>query len=171
MLIRITGGTSGLEAAPVDQSTGIVQWCFGFEDLGFEDIAGVVNLPSADTPDPNSGAHNTPKIIEEPSCGATSAAGVAAAYVWPEGQTDGFLPNKEELNLLYAQRDIVGGFASGIYWSSSEFDNYFAWNQSFGNGVQSAFSKSAEHALCACCPGFLTIYPFDYFFTAKRSIV
>jgi hypothetical protein len=128
-------GFHGLEAAPVDQSTG-VDWC-----PTFTDIVGVVNIifanPSA--VDPNSGSHNTPLIVAE--CGATSAAGVAANYVWPNGQTDGFLPNKEELNLLYLNKDAIGGFANGFYWSSSESTANAAWFQFFGDGFQSVGLK------------------------------
>ena len=96
------GGLNGLEAAPVDQAT--APWnCFG------TDVASVDNIACAGTPDSNSGAVNTPLIAV--ACGG--AAAVAAVYIWPNGQTDGFLPNKEELNLLYAQRNVVGSFASG----------------------------------------------------------
>jgi hypothetical protein len=46
------------------------------------------------------------------------------------------LPTKKELNLLYEQREIVGGFATGRYWSSSEYDNSYAWIQNFSSGSQ-----------------------------------
>jgi hypothetical protein len=36
----------------------------------------------------------------------------------------------------------VGGFSAGEYWSSSEFDDDYAWLQDFGLGFQSASSKS-----------------------------
>ena len=107
-------GTSGLEAAPVDQSTG-VQWCNSFTD-----IPEVKNLGfNLTISDPNSGAENTPRIIDVCGGGDSSAAGVAAAYEWPNGQTDGFLPNREELDLLFNQRNVVGGFGNAGYWSSS----------------------------------------------------
>ena len=121
-------GTSGLEAAPEDQSNA-VQWCNSFTD-----ITGVENLSDLTISDPNTGAENTPLIME--ACGESSAAGVAAAYEWPNGQTDGFLPNREELDLLFNQRTVVGGFAAGFYWSSSEFGSDDAWNQFFFVGFQ-----------------------------------
>ena len=133
-------GTSGLEAAPEDQSTG-VQWCNVFTDIQTEvrdPIQAIDNLGFDGPADTNSGAVNTPLIIA--ACGA-SAAGVAAAYVWPNGQTDGFLPNREELNVLFNQRTVVGGFAGGFYWSSSEFDNIGAWFQDFDDGSQTIASK------------------------------
>jgi len=124
------GGLNGLEAAPVDQAT--APWnCFG------SDVASVDNIAIAGTPDSNSGAVNSPLIAV--ACGG--AAAVAAVYIWPNGQADGFLPNKEELNLLYAQRNVVGSFASIGYWSSSEFNSVLAWFQYFDNGGQSGNFK------------------------------
>ena len=137
-------GLTGLEAAPEDQSDDVV-WCLFF------DIAGVDNIFNVATPDPNSGAHNTPLIVA--ACGSTSAAAVAAAYEWPNDQIDGFLPNKEELVQMY--RTIgpgcnisdnpncdIGGFANDRYWSSSEIDNLNAWGQNFLNGNQLDFDKA-----------------------------
>ena len=124
------GGLNGLEAAPVDQAT--APWnCFG------TDVASVDNIAIAGTPDSNSGAVNSPLIAV--ACGG--AAAVAAVYIWPNGQADGFLPNKEELNSLYAQRNVVGSFASFNYWSSSENNSFFAWLQLFVNGLQYDLSK------------------------------
>jgi hypothetical protein len=34
------------------------------------------------------------------------------------------------------------GFASAYYWSSTEFDNYGAWQQRFDNGNQNNNDKS-----------------------------
>ena len=128
------GGLNGLEAAPVDQAT--APWnCFG------TDVASVDNIACAGTPDSNSGAVNTPLIAV--ACGG--AAAVAAVYIWPNGQTDGFLPNKEELNSLYAQRNVVGSFASNFYWSSSENNSNSAWDQffDFGNQVDNSVKSNA----------------------------
>ena len=52
------------------------------------------------------------------------------------------LPTKEELNEMYKNRAVVGGFAGNLYWSSSEADNYFAWGQGFNFGNQLNSSKS-----------------------------
>jgi hypothetical protein len=46
------------------------------------------------------------------------------------------LPTDKELNLLYINKDVVGGFAAYFYWSSSEYPNNLAWYQSFSNGYQ-----------------------------------
>ena len=46
------------------------------------------------------------------------------------------LPTKDELNILYQNKDKIGGFASNYYWSSTEYDNDGAWIQSFSSGNQ-----------------------------------
>jgi hypothetical protein len=93
------------------------------------EIVGVDNLPNLGTQDnqwgpkdSHSGAENTVLIAADCSI---SAAGVAANYEL-DGVDGWFLPNKEELNLLYLQRSVVGGFSGVIgayYWSSSESDD------------------------------------------------
>lgn len=120
----------------MDQSSG-ARWCDTFID-----IEGVVNLALATDIDPNSGAANTTAILGaggRPDAG--SAAEVASTYEWPNGQTDGFLPNKEELKLLYDQRFVVGGFSLSndpldYYWSSSKHDFNSAWFQDFFEDFQ-----------------------------------
>jgi|CXWL01.1.fsa_nt_gi hypothetical protein len=51
------------------------------------------------------------------------------------------LPTKYELNLLYQQKDVVGGFAADYYWSSTEGDADMAWMQIFNLGAQGHDSK------------------------------
>jgi hypothetical protein len=46
------------------------------------------------------------------------------------------LPTKDGLNILYENKDKIGGFASNHYWSSTEGDSYGAWEQSFSDGGQ-----------------------------------
>ena len=53
------------------------------------------------------------------------------------------LPTKVELNVLYENKDKIGGFAdldtnltNDYYWSSTEVGNDVAWVQDFDDGVQ-----------------------------------
>ena len=47
------------------------------------------------------------------------------------------LPNKDELNLLYNQKNVVGSFNKHDYWSSSDKgDLYYVWFQDFDDGSQ-----------------------------------
>jgi hypothetical protein len=54
------------------------------------------------------------------------------------GYNDWYLPSRDELNKLYLNRVVVGGFASSVYWSSSEFKNSNAWHQFFSDGFQNS---------------------------------
>jgi hypothetical protein len=60
-----------------------------------------------------------------------------------EALGDGWrLPTKDELNLLYLNKDRIGGFSKGNYWSSTDTGKTVrgvlsdAWHQSFKNGEQ-----------------------------------
>ncbi len=98
-------GLHGLEAAPLDQSTGVVWGCIDTLLGGTATAVGT-------------GKTNTAAI--KAKCGAGTAAQIAASYSL-NGFKDWYLPSKDELNLLYAQKDLVGGFkANGYYSSSSE---------------------------------------------------
>jgi hypothetical protein len=49
------------------------------------------------------------------------------------GFTDWRLPN-DELNLLYLQKERVGGFVRFSYWSATEYAGHFAFFQNFYTG-------------------------------------
>ena len=75
---------------------------------------------------------------------------MGANLSWPEAMAAAksfgsgwHLPTKDELNLLYKQQAVVGGFSNVYYWSSSE-DVQDAWSQGFGNGNQSTESKNSS---------------------------
>ena len=51
------------------------------------------------------------------------------------------LPTREELHLMWVNRESIGGFAAAYYWSSIEYNSYYAWNQYFFNGYQSNIFK------------------------------
>jgi hypothetical protein len=128
------GGQHGLIAATADQSTGI-RWYGGTNTNTRARADGI-----------GAGLKNTAIIIaNQGSVGGNAfAATVCNEYsVTVGGVTygDWYLPSKHELNLLYLQQTVVGGFASNYYWSSTEGDNYDAWDQYFGNGAQYNTSK------------------------------
>jgi hypothetical protein len=128
----------GLIAATSDQSTGI-QWSNGsFTTTGATGTA------------IGTGLSNTNTIISSQGPTATSyAAGLARAYKGG-GYTDWYLPSVNELAKLYAMKLLgFGGFASSLYWSSSEDDNLLAWLQFFGNGVQYRASKDYTYSVRA----------------------
>ena len=63
------------------------------------------------------------------------------AYSWNdaiaacEALGDGWhLPTKEELNLLFSNKEKIGGFKEGDYWSCSEYSTANAWYQYWSSG-------------------------------------
>ena len=78
------------------------------------------------------GSVNTQKIIKVQGRQYTYAALLCANYRGGS-YADWFLPSKNELYLLYQQKNVVGGFIRGSYWSSSEFDHSLAWHKFFYN--------------------------------------
>lgn len=131
-----TDGQHGLEAAPADQSTGI-RWYNG-KDTYTEALGDGIGA----------GEMNTMLIISKQGNNSNSyAAGLCANLVITNGDNDygdWYLPSKDELNLLYLQKDIVDGLTTkGVYWSSTEskYSNTLAWGQFFDKGIQREFSK------------------------------
>ena len=123
------GGQHGLIAATADQSTGI-RWYGGTNTTTRAKASGL-----------GAGKANTALIIANQ--GAVDTAAFAATVcneysVTVAGVTyaDWYLPSKYELSLLYQQKTVVGGFADGDYWSSSEGSSNYAWGQYFANGTQ-----------------------------------
>ena len=58
------------------------------------------------------------------------------------------LPTKDELNVLYQNMDKIGGFTTNYpcyYWSSTEYDNNYAWRQMFSNGFQVDYFKYSNY--------------------------
>ena len=51
------------------------------------------------------------------------------------------LPSKSELNAMYKNRNLIKGFSTGGYWSSSEYGADIAWAQGFDTGFQGHPSK------------------------------
>jgi PKD repeat protein len=118
-------GHHGFIAAAGDQSA-VAQWgCYG---TSFSTSPGL-----------GSGQGNTEIIV----AGCTTA-GIAAQLcdaLELGGYSDWFLPSKDELNRMYVQQSVIGGFAAGYYWSSSEINGTNAWRQNFANGDQGNFTK------------------------------
>ena len=92
------------------------------------------------------GKRNTKKIII--SCRSAGSEKIAARLcdqLVLDGYSDWFLPSKEELNLLYEEKEIIGGYEHGYYWSSSEFEAQFAWYQHFDFGFQDYLNKDFSY--------------------------
>ena len=114
-------GAGWLEAAPIDTG-GLTSWgCIN------------TNIPGASSAAIGAGASNTSSIVQ-----ACSTAGIAARLAdnyAVNGYSDWFLPSKDELNLIYQQRQHISGLASAYYWSSTQYDHYSAFLQNLSTGV------------------------------------
>jgi streptogramin lyase len=74
---------------------------------------------------------------------ANSAAALARAYTGG-GKSDWYLPSKNELDPLYAQRAIVGGISDARnYWSSTESNDSKAWYLYTAYSNQQSVSNTA----------------------------
>jgi hypothetical protein len=118
----------GIIAAPSDQSTGI-QW-----------YNGSYTVTGATAIEIGTGNANTNTIVTKQGSGSYAAQ--LCDDLDLGGYSDWYLPSKDELNKLYLNKVAVGGFASAVYWSSSELNNYGAWRQAFGDGYQFGLNKN-----------------------------
>ncbi len=130
-------GRHGLIAATADQSTGI-RWYNGtYRNTGTTGdgvAAGIMNttlIIATQTADDQEGSYAA-KV-----CADYSVTGIDNVYYG-----DWYLPSLMELNLLFLQKDAVGGFTTNFYWSSTEQiapGHYYAWGKDFnGSGMTGA---------------------------------
>ena len=131
-------GKHGLVASTVDQSAKGIAWNAGAE---------IITGANADAL--YAGQANTEKIVSVQGNGAQYAAKLCHDYSATVNNVvykDWYLPSRFELNLLFRQRTVVGGFntSSGIYWSSTETTTKpgtKAWEQEFKFGSQHEDAK------------------------------
>ena len=113
----------GLIAAPKDQSVGVI-WSDGLSSTFATDTS------------IGTGKINTNKIV------TNQGAGIYAASICQNltlgGYSDWYLPSKNELEQLYFNRALIGGFIDDWYWSSTEGSRFvYAMVHHFGNGSKS----------------------------------
>jgi hypothetical protein len=81
------------------------------------------------------GKTNTAKIMEvSRRTGRPFAAAQYAIACRDGGFTDWILPSNDELMKLYMNRNKIGGFFAGWYWSSTEINDAYAGALDFSNG-------------------------------------
>jgi hypothetical protein len=134
----VAGQTHGLIAAASDQSTG-VQW--GCEFTGIE-------ITGADGTTLGTGYQNTIDIID--GCATAGIAAKLCSNLLLNGFNDWYLPSRDELNKLYLNQTLIGGFVNnGKYWSSSEAQSNASRIQYFIDGIQSINQKSTTNRVRA----------------------
>lgn len=119
----IEGQTHGIIVATSDQSSGM-PWYKGNR-----------TFPTVTKYEIGTGLANTLAIVNSQGLGYYAAR---LCYDLVLGDySDWYLPSKNELNKLYLNQIVIGGFSNNYYWSSSQsyyIDN--AWAQHLGNGQQ-----------------------------------
>ena len=124
------GGWQYLESATSDQSTGIAWGCDATSIPGTQLTVG-------------SGEVNTSLIVA--GCNEASFAAKLCNDLVSGGQSDWFLPSRDELYLMYKNMYLnsQGNFnTSATYWSSTELVSSGAWYFYFFSGIASNASKS-----------------------------
>jgi hypothetical protein len=144
---RVSDGWRYLEAAPKDQSTNIVWWNGSYKDIRTDTAVGT-------------GKANTDAII------AAQGSGNYAASICKNltlgGYSDWFLPSKDELGLMYTnlKKAGLGGFSGSWLWSSSQYNNFYAWYQNFSVGKR---LQQEHQSFCPCLSGLLTIQQLNHY--------
>jgi hypothetical protein len=128
-------GSHGLVAADQDQANA-VKWA-----------EGTYMKTSAEGVSIGAGAQNTLAIVN--MLGSGNYAASICDQLQLNGYSDWFLPSKEELNLLYQQKNLVGGFTTNYYWSSTEHSISEAWYLYFPYGPQFYTKKDSLAAVRA----------------------
>jgi hypothetical protein len=138
IIFWLDGNGGGLIAAPSDLSTNNNYSGFGAE-WGSLDCYGI-SISGAYGTAIGTGNQNT--IAIEAGCTTPGTAADICANLTLGGYSDWYLPSKDELNEMYLNKGIIGGFSSGYYWSSTEKNSTTAWMQVFYGGTQYSSAKS-----------------------------
>lgn len=129
------GEQHGLIAAPSDQSTGAAWGCNG------------TAISGADGTAIGTGKQNTADIMN--GCSTSGIAAKLCDDLTLGGYSDWYLPSKDELKELYNNQTAIGGFATNMYWSSSEADASDAWFQGMPDAVQDIATKdTTDYVRC-----------------------
>ena len=126
-----TGGWQFLETALSNQSTGISWGCDTLNPIPGTQLS------------VGSGETNTALIVA--GCTDLNFAAKLCANLTLGGQSDWFLPSRDELNLMYKNLHLnnQGNFnTSTYYWSSTEINSDMAWCFKFVNGDAGQGSKA-----------------------------
>ena len=82
------------------------------------------------------GAHNTKKIIAKTSMQGITCPAATQVSLPYGGFNDWYLPSIDELDMMFVNLHLqgLGGFANNNYWSSTEYNDSYAWKLDFING-------------------------------------
>lgn len=125
-----------LKAAPANQSDGI-QW-YNSSYIGIKTDNAI-----------GTGRANTAAIIAAQGVGSYAAA-ICDSLVIGD-YDDWFLPSRDELDLMYEnlKKAALGGLGGVWFWSSSQNNDDYAWEQNFSDGRRAYSSKDDVSAVRA----------------------
>ena len=149
ILFYLDGNGGGLVAANEDQipsgNVPALRWgCSGVLIIGSNGVS--------------VGTGNQNTIDIELGCTTPETAADICSNLSIGGYSDWYLPSKDELNLIWenladsdgdgnnigmSDSNNLGGLDRNHYWSSSQIDNYSAWQQTFSDGNQSDCDKGS----------------------------
>lgn len=135
----IKGEVHGLIAASSDISS-TQRWYNGSYINTYATLSGI-----------GSASDNTYLIYEQQ--GAGSYAANACLNFETNEYSDWFLPTIDELQILYNNRDAIGGFSTYPYWSSTEVNTQSANGLNFADGTTHSYYKN----------GYGNVRPIRYF--------
>tara|TARA_R110002051_G_scaffold253_1_gene1036 strand:- start:87 stop:587 length:501 start_codon:yes stop_codon:yes gene_type:complete len=129
IIFYLDGNGGGFICTAANVGTHVVWGCAGSVITG------------ADLPSLGAGAQNTIDILAE--CTTADIAADLCRDLSLNGYSDWFLPSKNELDAMHSNlhEEGLGGFATNYHWSSTEYNNYNAWSQHFGDGSQGYSGK------------------------------
>jgi hypothetical protein len=79
------------------------------------------------------GYKNTQAMVTQSST-AGRAGTVTRAYRGPNSLSDWYLPSKDEMIQMHANKSVIGVFTNEFYWGSSEYDRNGVWVKAVGSG-------------------------------------
>ncbi len=123
----IAGQTHGLIATTSNQSTGAQWGCSGTS------ISTSLTFGTGQT--------NTISIVN--GCSTSSIAARICNDLVSGVYSDWYLPSYFELEKLYINRTIIGGFSNTNYWSSSQSATTTAYSLNFSTGAGASTSKTS----------------------------
>jgi uncharacterized protein (TIGR02145 family) len=124
-------GKHGMISPTSDQSTG-VQWGCQGTLIGTGTAIGT-------------GITNTAAIVA--GCSTPGIAARVCDDLNLNGFTDWYMPSKYELNEMYINRNVLGGFAATSYWNSSEQNSIYAYRQLMSTGEFASNLKDYSYRL------------------------
>lgn len=135
----VDGLGNGLISSPKDQSVN-VQW-------------GCEGLSIPDNSDSN-GATNSLNIVM--ACPSRPIAASICDSLTLNGYGDWYLPAINQMDLIFSQKDLLGGLLNSDYWSSTEVNETVGWGMWMDMGWHTTADKSSMRAVRAIRSFFAT---------------